>query len=507
MHNIQILIVDLGFQYTLVIGRTLRELGFRSAILSSEKAKGWLKNNKPKAIIFSGGSASVYEENAPTPPKEILKLNVPILGICFGMHWLVQELGGVITPHQEHKEYGTAKIKLSISDNLFLQTKPNQVVWASHGDSVTQTSSNFKIIATSNNEQTIAAISNIKRKIWGVQFHPEVTQTEQGKDILQNFLTLSKCKKDWNPKNVIKEIRNEVKQAMNKKKAIIGFSGGVDSSTLSAVLSPILKNRLLAVCIETGALRKDEMQEVKLNAMAVGVQLKIVKASSDFQKAMGQTVHSEMKRMRFKKLYGKILEKVAKDFDADFIIQGTLATALIESGKVGEADMIKTHHNTGLNLNIKELHPFRNLFKYEIRELAKELKLPLSIVKRQPFPGPGLFLRVVGKPPIIKRLSIVKWADYEITKILKKHKLYNKLSQLVVALICVPTVGIKGDKRSYKDAIVIRAIQTSDFMTARGFQFPPNTRRELQSSITKHPEVTRVWFDENDKPPATTEFE
>lgn len=432
---------------------------------------------------------------------------MPVLGICYGMHWLVQELGGVITPHQEHKEYGTAKIKLSISDNLFLQTKPNQVVWASHGDSVTQTSSNFKIIATSNNEQTIAAISNIKRKIWGVQFHPEVTQTEQGKDILQNFLTLSKCKKDWNPKNVIKEIRNEIEQVMNGKKAIIGFSGGVDSSTLSAVLAPVLKNNLLAMCIDTGALRKDEIQEIKLNATAVGVPLKVVRASRDFQKAIGQTVHSETKRMRFKKLYGKILEKVAKDFDADFIIQGTLATDLIESGKVGKADMIKTHHNTGLNLNIKELHPFRNLFKYEVRELAKELKLPFSIVERQPFPGPGLFLRIVGKPPTLKRLSIIRWADYEITKILKKHKVYNKLSQLVVALICIPTVGIKGDKRSYKDAIVIRAIQTSDFMTARGFQFSPNIRRELQSIITKHPEVTRVWFDENDKPPATTEFE
>lgn len=510
MENIQILIIDLKSQYTLLIGRTLRELGVRSVIFPPKKAGEWLINNRPKGIILSGGSASVYEEDAPSPPEEILGLNTPILGICYGMQWLTNRFGGLVIPHRESKEYGETKVIFDHGDRIFLNLKDKSIVWASHGDSVTILPTEFKATAWSWSEigQIVAGMSCPKKKIWGVQFHPEVAQTENGKDILWRFVkNICKCKKDWQPGNIIADIRKEVVEVVGEKRAIIGFSGGVDSSTLSAILSLVLKSNLLAVCIDTGALRKGEIEEIKINAKVVGVRLKIIRAAKRFQKALGDTIHSEAKRRRFKNLYGRILEEAARNSGADFIIQGSLATDIIESGKVGEADLIKSHHNIGLNLSIQELHPFRNLFKYEVRDLAKEMNLPDSISRRQPFPGPGLFVRVIGKPPKPDKLSIIRWADAEVTRILRKHEVYDGTSQVVVALDCNRSVGIKGDKRVYAFAVVVRGLITTDFMTGIGYEIPLNIRREIKSTLTKHPKIVRVYFDETDKPPATTELE
>lgn len=508
MKPVQILIVDLGSQYTLVIGRTLRELGFRSAIFSPGKAQSWLKNNRPKAVILSGGSASVYEENSPRPPKNILRLNVPILGICYGMQWLAHTQGGLVVPHQENKEYGKTAVEFDTRDRLFSGAKKRSIVWASHGDSVERVPRGCKIIARSKDTKTIAATVNPVRKIWGVQFHPEVTHTKEGKKIFVNFLQgISRCEKDWQPADLIEDIRNETARASQNKKAIIGFSGGVDSTTLSAVLSPVFRKNLLAVSIDTGALRRNELDEIANNAKSAGVNLKIVKAAGRFQKAIGKNTHSEVKRKKFKKLYGRILEEEARKFKADFIVQGSLATDIIESGSVGKADLIKSHHNIGLNLKIKELHPFRNLFKYEVRELARQLKLPGSVCTRQPFPGPGLFIRVVGEPPKKDKLDIIRWADGEVTDILKKYELYDDVSKLIVALDCNRTVGIKGDGRVYAYSVIVRAVKTMDFMTAHGIQFPAQVRKEISSVVTRHPKIVRVFFDETDKPPATTEME
>lgn len=508
MKPIQILIVDMGSQYTLVIGRTLRELGFRSAVLSPGKAEGWLKKNKPKAVILSGGSSSVYEENPPQPPKNILKLKIPILGICYGMQWISHRTGGMVVAHHERKEYGEAVVKLKVRNVLFHGVKRKNVVWASHGDSVEKVPAGYKIIARSLDGKVIEAMSNLVKKIWGVQFHPEVTHTKEGKKILLNFLEkIAKCEDDWQPADIVDDIRNEIATTAQNKKAIIGFSGGVDSTTLSAVLAPVFQKNLLAVCIDTGGLRRNELEEIEFNAKAAGVSLKIVKAAKRFQKAIGKQTHSELKRKRFKKLYGKILEEEAKKFKANYIVQGSLATDLIESGSAGKADLIKSHHNVGLNLKVKELHPFRNLFKYEVRELARSLKLPSSISERQPFPGPGLFIRIIGEPPKKDKLDIVRWADGEVADILKKHKVYSNVSQLIVALDCQRTVGIKGDGRVYAYSIIVRGVKTLDFMTAEGVQFPPNVRREISNAVTKHPKIVRVFFDETNKPPATTEME
>jgi len=508
MEQPKVLIIDLGSQYTLVIGRTIRELGFRTVIFSSQRAAKWLATNQPKAIILSGGSASVYEENAPTIPREILAQKAPVLGICYGMQLIAHMLGGEVTPHRGNKEYGEAIVRFEPKDKLFLGLEGESVVWASHGDSVTKLPDGFKAIARSRETNNIAAMSAPEKKLWGIQFHPEVTHTVKGKDILSRFIaSICGCKGDWEPKDAIAEIQDEVDRIAGGKKFIIGFSGGVDSTTLSAILSPVLKKNLLAVCINTGALRMNEIEEIRANAKSANVRLRVINASSRFQKAIGNTTDAEAKRKRFKKTYGRILEEAASDFGADYIVQGSLATDIIESGKAGKAALIKSHHNVGLNLKLNELHPFRNIFKYEVRDLARALKLPVSISERQPFPGPGLFLRVRAEAPKADKLAIARWADAEVAKILKKHGVYDDISQLIVALNCTKAVGIKGDARVYGYVIDVRAVKTSDFMTARGCHFSDEVEAEICSTVTKHPKVVHVAFYPTNKPPATTEFE
>ncbi|MDO9231418.1 MAG: glutamine-hydrolyzing GMP synthase [bacterium] len=508
MKQPKIFIIDLGSQYTLLIRRTIGELGYRSVVIPAKKAENWLKINDPEAIVLSGGSASVYEKNAPIVPRAVFEKDVSILGICYGMQYMAHHLGGEVTPHQGNKEYGKAKVYVDTNDLLFSGITEENTVWASHGDSVTKMPLGFQQIAYSKDTSAIQAMCNTKKKMWGLQFHPEVTHSVRGKEIIANFLqNIADCKKDWEPKDAIEEIQEEIKKITVGKKCIIGFSGGVDSTTLSAIASPVFGRNLLAVLIDTGALRHEEIREIRDNAIAANVTLKVVRAAKRFQKALGNATDAEIKRKRFKKMYGRILEEEAKKFGADFIIQGSLATDIIESGKVGEAVLIKSHHNVGLNLNVKELHPFRNIFKYEVRDLARAIGLPKSIVERQPFPGPGLFIRVRGAAPKPDKLKILKWADHEITMILKKHKIYEKISQLVVGLNCTRAVGIKGDARVYGYVAEVRGVKTSDFMTAEGFHFSEEVEDEICDAVTKHPKIVHVAFYPTNKPPATTEFE
>ena len=505
MHEPKILIVDLGSQYTLVIARTLRELGVRSAVLSPQKASIWLKQHRPEAIILSGGHASVTDKGAPTPGKEILQSHIPILGICYGMQWLAYKLGGKITSTRGHKEYGPANIIIENSSDLFKGLRGKKKVWASHGDTVSKLPKGFKTIATS---KGIAAMSYPAKKIWGVQFHPEVEHTPCGKEILSNFIfDICKITRDWKPKNIISSIQEQVIETIGDKKVIGGFSGGVDSTTLFAILSPALKKNLLGICIDGGHLREGELKEIKANARAAKVKLVVIDAVSRFESALRGITDAEKKRSAFKKIYKDILETEAKKFKADAIIQGSLATDYIESGATGGM-LIKSHHNIGLSFRINyELHPLKDLFKYEVRSLAKAAGLPKTVSGRHPFPGPGLFIRIIGAPVTAERLNILRFADAEVRRILNEEKADKDISQLVVALDCTPTVGVKGDARVYASSVIVRAVETSDFMTATGHQFASEVRRRISDEVTKHPELVRVFYDETNKPPATTELE
>ncbi len=506
----QILIVDYGSQYTLVIGRTLRELGVRSAILPPEKASLWLTHNTPKAVILSGSHWSVHNEGAPMLPTslDITGKTYSVLGVCYGMQLLAHTLGGTVERPLAHREYGPAQVTVDTSHPLFKNVSEATQVWASHGDTVSTLPTGFTSIATT---KGIAAMTNEANTVMGIQFHPEVSDTKEGKTMLQNFLDIAHIERDWSPSDLIKEIQDEVVvivEKSEKKNVVLGVSGGVDSTTLAALLAPVLGEQLICVAIDTGGLRTGEIEELKENVKNAGVKnLIVIEAGEEFTKNVGITIDAQEKRGQFRTVYKRIFEEQIAKYDAGFIVQGTLATDIIESGEAGESAMIKTHHNVGLAWEVEDLHPFRNLFKYEVRELGKALNLPPSIYERNPFPGPGLFLRIVGTPVTKEKLDLVREADKTVTDILKKYKLDKEISQLIVAILGINSVGVKGDERVYGHALAIRAVQTVDFMTARGYYFPEEVVREITSALTQHKNIVRVFFDMTPKPPATTEFE
>ncbi|PIP69183.1 glutamine-hydrolyzing GMP synthase [Candidatus Nomurabacteria bacterium CG_4_9_14_0_2_um_filter_32_10] len=511
-NKIQILIIDLGSQYTQIIRRSLRYLGFYSIILPPEKSLEWIKVNKPKGIILSGGSSSVYDIDAPKIPKEIVNLNIPILGICYGMQWLAYiNDKDTIEVKKEGKSYGPVQINFSFKNKskLFEKLKENINAWSSHGDSVKKAPKDFIIIATSQDGKVIEAIECEEKKLWAVQFHPEVEETQDENIILNNFVIgICNCEKDYSRKDVIEEIRKNTKIELGNDIAIIGVSGGVDSTTLAAILAPALGNKLKAFFIDTGGMRKGEIEKIKNIAQKANLNLEIIeKYKNKFINKIGMVIDAEAKRATFRTIYGEVFHEVAKSYGATYMIQGTLATDLIESGSGGKSVLIKTHHNVDLDLGLKEIMPLSDYFKFEIRELANEFGLDELVSKRQPFPGPGLYLRIIGVPVTAELLEMVREADAEVTEILEKYGLYNKISQTVVALLGTKTVGVKGDGRVYGYSFVVRTVETTDFMTVKGFYLPKEVCEEIISTLSRHSEIVRVFFDFTPKPPATTEFE
>jgi len=514
MNKPQILIIDCGSQYTLVIQRTLAEIGLQSEIVEPEKSLPWIKTNKPKGIILSGGSASVYDNDAPKIPKEILILGIPILGICYGMQWIAHIIGDgalvIRETNPDNKGYGATKISISphIKDTLFEDIPDYLTVWSNHGDMVGNVPKGFVDIAHS--ATVLQAMSNREKKIWGVQFHPEVTHTELGKTILKNFVyRICECTSDWHVEDIIKKIEDEIEKNVNGSSVSLGVSGGVDSSTLGMIAANVLGHRLHSFIIDHGAMRHNEIEEVKNSLFRAGLRnLKVVDASEKFIREVEKYTDAEKKRnIAFKPMYTETFIEESKSAGAGFILQGTIAPDEIESGGVGKSALIKSHHNVGLDFGIPQLKPFSGLFKYQVRDIARKIGLPKEIAERQPFPGPGLFVRVVGIPATRFNIGIVRKADDTVTKILKRHKLYDNISQLVVALLGVNTVGVKGDDRVYKPIIAIRPVQTVDFMTTEPYYIPREVEAEINSEVCKHPEVCRAMFDYTPKPPATTEFE
>ncbi len=509
MDKSQILIIDCGSQYTQIIRRSLRYLGFHSVILPPVGSVEWAKENKPKCIILSGGSASVYDADAPELSEELLTLNIPILGVCYGMQWLayVHDKNS-IQKVQEGKSYGPVEVALGKS-RLFENLKNKINAWSSHGDSVKHAPAGFTTTATSKEGTVNEGMENIEKKLYAVQFHPEVEQTEDENVILLNFVEkICGCTRDYDKKDVINEIREKTKQALGDGIAIIGVSGGVDSTALAAILTPALGDKLKAFMIDTGGMRKEEVERVKEIASKAGINLEVVDKYKDrFISEIGKTIDAEEKRASFRKVYGEVFKDVAKSYGATHMIQGTLATDLIESGAAGKSAMIKTHHNVQLDLGLTEIMPLEDFFKFEVREMARGFGLEELLAGRQPFPGPGLYLRVVGTPVTAELLDIVREADAQVAEILKKHGVYDQISQSIVALLGVNTVGVKGDGRVYGHSLVVRTVETVDFMTVKGFYLSPEICEEITSTLIKHPKIVRVFYDWTSKPPATTEFE
>ncbi len=506
---IQILIIDLGSQYTEIIRRSLRYLGFRSIILSPAGALEWIKENKPRGIILSGGSASVYDADAPKIPTEILDLQIPILGICFGLQWLAYTIDETAVHHvKEGKSYGPVEISLRPS-RLFEGLKEKLKAWSSHGDSVKNAPAGFRVIAMSQEDSVIEALENEQKNIFGVQFHPEVEQTEDDNIILSNFVKkICGCSEDYSKEDIIKEIRQKTKEALGDGVAIIGVSGGVDSTVLAAILSPPLGEKFKCFMIDTGGMRQGEIEKVRTIAQKAGIKLEVIDTyKENFVTEIGTTIDAEEKRAKFRQVYGEVFKEVARKYGATHMLQGTLATDLIESGSRGDSALIKTHHNVDLDLGLKEIMPLADFFKFEVRSLAREFGLAELIAQRHPFPGPGLYLRVVGVPVTMEFLEIVREADDVVNKILEKRRLFDKISQIIVALLGVKTVGVKGDGRVYGYTLVVRTVETADFMTVKGFYLDPETCDEITSVLIRHPKIVRVMFDWTTKPPATTEFE
>ena len=514
----RILIIDLGSQYTLVIARTLRELGYRSAVLNPHQAERWLKNHELDAIILSGGDASVNDRHAPKPPAALWRKGVPVLGICYGMQYMVKHFGGVVAHVQEHAEYGPARIRITKDSLLFKNTPETQDVWASHGDTPQKLPVGFEAVAAAE-AYSCAAIQNTQKKLYAVQFHPEVTHTKEGKTILNNFLkNIAHCIQDWDAEAFKQSIIQGIAIDTAGKHVIIGFSGGVDSTTLTALIRRAVgPQRVFPICIDAGQFREGEVSQVRAAAKAAGVALTILRVEKEMLNKLKKITDAEQKRAVFRDVYkqsfARAVKKMGGKKNAICIAQGTLATDLIESGAGGESVKIKTHHNVGLRFAVEQIHPLRDLFKYEVRALAESLNLPEAISTREPFPGPGLLLRVNGAPVTKERLDIVRHADSVVRDVLKKNQALLKkegvvVSQLVVSLAAgVMHVGVKGDERVYLAPIVVRAVKTIDFMTAEGVQFPAIVRKEITQQLCRHKKIGTVLFNETDKPPATTEPE
>ena len=509
MKKAQIVIYDLGCQYTQLIARVLLMHKVQSVILTNPgEVREYLKENKPNGIILSGSNFSVYNHDAPEVPEEIFSCGCPILGICYGMQYIAyRENKKFVRFNQENKGYGAATVFINESP-LFVGLDKNAIkVWTSHGDSVLEVPNGFTQIAESS--MAIEGIQNLEKNIFALQFHPEVIETQDDDLILKNFaLTICNCVSDWENEDTIATTVNEAKGIVaGGGKIGLGLSGGVDSMTLGKILS-VLGDKLFAFIIDTGGMRLNEIEDVAEACRGAGIPLHVIDAKHIFLEQPWTTIDAEEKRAFFKACYQQVFKRIILENGITYMAQGTLATDLIESGKSGNSKLIKSHHNTGLDFAVPEFTPFKHLFKYQIREIARSLGLNNSISERKPFPGPGLFIRAVGIPVTNEVIERIRMADAIVTNILKKDKaLYDSISQLIVGQWSTKTVGIKGSERVYEYPCAVRTVFSTDFMTVKGARFPVHIQEEIESAITQIEGFNRVVYDWTTKPPASTEWE
>ncbi|MDC0010025.1 glutamine-hydrolyzing GMP synthase [Candidatus Pelagibacter sp.] len=513
----KILIIDFGSQFTQLIARRVRELGVFSEIVSHKKIKitQIIKENIA-GIILSGGPLNVYENDKFKFEKKILKLGVPILGICFGHQILSKLLGGKVKK-SKHREFGLAtinKVSNSILTKNFFNKNKTSDVWMSHADQVSKMPKNFKVVASTKNSK-LTIIENTKDNFYGVQFHPEVTHTNKGKVLLRNFVFfICKIKKNWSSKDQKLKLINQIKEQVGNNKVICGLSGGVDSSVVAQLLSKAIGKNLTCIFVNNGLLRKNEAtQVVNTFKKKLKINLIYVNAEKEFITKLTNVSDPEKKRKIIGNLFIKIFERYANKIkNVQFLAQGTLYPDLIESKSVtgSQTSKIKSHHNVGglpKRMKLKLVEPLKFLFKDEVRKLGLELNLSNDIISRHPFPGPGLAIRMPG---IItnEKIKILKEADFYFIKALRDHGLYDKIWQAYAALLPVKTVGVMGDNRTYEHICLLRAITSEDGMTADFFDFPKGFMQSISNQIINNIRgINRVVYDVTSKPPSTIELE
>ena len=505
-----VLILDFGGQYTQLIARRVRECNVYSEIVSFDTPIDEIRARDPKAIIFSGGPASVYEPGAPRCDSAIFSLGIPILGICYGTQLMAQELGGVVTPG-ENREYGRTELSIIDSSDLFTGLENDLVCWMSHGDLVEVAPAGFKVIARTENTP-VAAMGDPVRKLFGVQFHPEVVHTPRGMDIIRNFLYLQcELKGLWNMASFVDVATQAIREEVGSDRVICGVSGGVDSSCVAALVHKAIGDQLTCIFVNHGLLRLGEAEKVRrMFEDHFKIKLVYVDAEERFLKRLAGVTDPEKKRKIIGEEFVRVFEEHASQIkDAKWLAQGTLYPDVIESGTKNAA-VIKSHHNVGglpEDMNLKVLEPVRYLFKDEVRAVALELGLPEEMVWRHPFPGPGLGIRVIGevtKP----RLETLRRADDIVIDEIKRAGLYREVWQALAVLAPIRSVGVMGDQRTYADTIVVRAVTSKDAMTADWARLPYDVLERISNRIINEvPGVNRVAYDISSKPPATIEWE
>jgi GMP synthase (glutamine-hydrolysing) len=509
----QIILLDFGSQYTQVIARRIRECAVFSQILRYDTPALKLAALRPSGLILSGGPASVYARNAPLPDPGIWKLGVPVLGICYGMQAMAHQLGGKVEK-SEKREYGHAEIELAADSPLFAQMEPRQNVWMSHGDKVTKLPAGFVSVAQTPNSP-YAAISDPARKLYGLQFHPEVHHTPNGRAIIANFVHgVCGCGRGWTMRSFIERAIEEIRNTVGSERVLLGLSGGVDSSVAAALIHKAIGDQLTCVFVNNGLLRKGEADGVRrVFGQNLHMKLHYEDASAIFMKRLKGVTDPERKRKIIGRTFVEVFQAATKHAgSARFLAQGTTYPDVIESVSIAgnPAALIKSHHNVGglpKNMKFELLEPLRALFKDEVRKVGEELGLPREIVWRQPFPGPGLAVRILGEVTP-KRISILQEADWIVIDVMKKADLYYKVWQTFAVLLPIKTVGVMGDERTYDHVIAIRAVESVDGMTADWVRLPYDLLQRLSTRIINEVKgVNRVCFDISSKPPSTIEWE
>jgi len=509
------LVVDFGAQYAQLIARRVREANVYSEIVPSHITAAEVTAKNPTAIVLSGGPASVYADHAPKFDADILKLGIPVFGICYGFQAMAAALGGVVSQTGK-SEFGRTEVKVESTSKIFSSLPSLQSVWMSHGDAVTEAPAGFTVCAVTA-DTPIAAFEDATGKIAGVQFHPEVLHSEHGQAILKNWLIdIAGCKPDWTTGNIAENEISKAKVLIGSKRVICGLSGGVDSAVAAAIIQRAVGAQLTCVFVDHGLLRSGESEQVQRDFVAAtGIDLVVVDAVDQFLSALAGVTDPETKRKIIGREFIRSFEKAARDIaaggDVEFLVQGTLYPDVVESGGGTGTANIKSHHNVGGlpdDLKFTLVEPLRTLFKDEVRQVGLELGLPEEIVWRQPFPGPGLGIRIIGEVTK-ERLDLLRHADLIAREELKAAGLDREIWQCPVVLLAdVRSVGVQGDGRTYGHPIVLRPVSSEDAMTADWSRIPYETLEKISTRITNEVrEVNRVVLDVTSKPPGTIEWE